>query len=187
MTRPARPALGALAVVIALALAGCAVPADEAAPEQTLIVTADLPTPVPTIRSARPSPTPMASPTHPADPRDGAYLAEVAAWSEPIPPGYAWPASITGLPAGRFHGKGDWTGYTTAAGIYHCMLVYAAWNAYFVDDDPVASKDYGARADATMPDVPYPAWVTRDDGTIKDQDLASESGICDGFVGELRP
>ena len=134
--------------------------------------------------SATDSPTP--TPTHPVDPRDTAYAAEIATWADPLPPEFAWPSSITGLPAGRWHGKGDWSGYATTAGIYHCMLVYAAWDAYFVDNDAPASQEYAARADATMPEQPYPTWVTSNDGTILDQALASESGICNGFVGDLR-
>lgn len=66
------------------------------------------------------------------------------------------------------------------------MFVYAAWDAYFVDNNAPASKDYAARADATLPDQAYPTWVTREDGTVLDQSLASESGICNGFVGDLR-
>ncbi len=141
-----------------------------------------MPAPAPSNAPESPSP----SPAHPVDPRDTAYEAEVAAWTDPIPPGYTWPDSITGLPAGRWHGDGG-SPYTSAAGIYHCMFVYAAWNAYFVDNDAPASKEYAARADVTMPEVPYPLRVTRDDGTIDDQSLASESGICSGLVGDLRP
>ncbi|NYE17976.1 hypothetical protein [Microbacterium immunditiarum] len=120
------------------------------------------------------------------DARDTEYREQVAAWTAPLPPGFAWPATRTGTPAGKWGHGGDWDGYTTAAGIYHCMLVYAAWDAYFLNDDPILSKDYAARADATQPDMPYPNLLTRDDGTIRDQELASESGICKGFVGDLR-
>lgn len=184
VNRIAEAVFGAAVVVIALSLTGCAVPVDEPASERTAdaTVTAEMPAPTASTAPASPSPTP----THPLDPRDSAYDAEVAAWAEAIPQGFAWPESITGLPAGRWHGNGDWSGYTRAAGIYHCMLVYAAWDAYFVDDDPIASKDYAARGDATMPDVPYPNDMTRTDGSIDDQALASESGICNGFVGDLR-
>lgn len=184
MKRIAKLAPGACAVVIALTLAGCISLADEAAADRTADASAAAPTSARTTSSAAESPSP--TPTHPIDPRDTAYDAEVAAWTDPIPPGFAWPASITGLPAGRWHGKDGWSGYMTAAGIYHCMLVYAAWEAYFVDDDAPASKEYAARADATMPDQPYPVRVTRDDGSIDDHSLASESGICNGFVGDLR-
>lgn len=182
MNRSAKTALQAVAIVIVLSLVGCA--ADEATPHQaakTLEATSATP---PTVPSASPTPTP--TPTHPIDPRDTAYAAEVAAWPDEIPPGFAWPAAITDLPAGRWHGQGDWSGYMTAAGVYHCMLVFAAWDAYFVDNDATASKKYAARADATMPEQKYMTWVSRDDGTIGDQELARESGICNGFVGDLR-
>jgi len=187
MNRPAKIALGASALVIALSLAACAVPSDESAPERTADAPVAAPTPSPTTPSASESPTP--TPTHPVDPRDTAYDAEVAAWADPLPPGFAWPASISGLPAGRWFTGGDWSDYMTAPAIYHCMLVYAAWDAYFVDNDAPASKEYAARADATQPTAPderYPHWLKRDDGTIDDQELASQSGICNGFVGDLR-
>ncbi|MDR7186818.1 hypothetical protein J2X85_003879 [Microbacterium trichothecenolyticum] len=184
MTRIAKLALGASSVVIALALSGCTAPADEAAAERTADATATAPTPAAAASSASKSPTP--TPTHPVDPRDTAYAAEIASWADPLPPGFAWPASITGLPTGRYPAGGDWSDYLTTTAIYHCMLVYAAWDAYFVDNDPVASKDYAARADATMPEQDSPRLVTRDDGSIRDQELASESGICNGFVGDLR-
>lgn len=185
MNRAGKFLLGSSVVALALALAGCAVPGEHAAPERFGESTSSAPTSAPTTpRVSEPIATPM--PTHPVDPRDTAYDAEIAAWADEIPAGFAWPSSITGLPAGRFHGTGDWSRYTTTAGIYHCMFVYAAWDAYFVDDDASASREYAARADATMPEQPYPTWVTGDDGTILDQDLASESGICNGFVGDLR-
>ena len=182
--RIAQVVLGAAVLVIALSLAGCAAPAVEPAAERTAdaTVAADTPAATPPIAPASPTPTS----THPVDPRDTAYDTQVAAWADAIPEGFAWPESITGLPAGRWHGNGDWSGYTSAAGIYHCMLVYAAWDAYFVDNDPIASRDYAAQGDATMPDVPYPNDLTRSDGSIDDQALASESGICNGFVGDLR-
>jgi hypothetical protein len=177
--------LGSSVVALALSLAGCAVPGEQAAPERSAKAASAAPTSAPTTPTvSEPTATPM--PTHPVDPRDTAYDAEVAAWADEIPAGYAWPSSITGLPAGRLHGKGDWSPYTTTAGIYHCMFVYAAWDAYFVDDDASASREYAARADATMPEQSYPTWVTSNTGTILDQELASESGICNGFVGDLR-
>ncbi|MDY0910057.1 hypothetical protein [Microbacterium sp. CFBP9034] len=182
MTRAAKIALAASALVIAFSLAGCAAPADES--EAPAEVTAASRTATPATPSTPESPSP--TPTHPLDPRDTDYQATVAAWGDPIPPGLAWPAAITDLLAGRWHGNGDWSGYMTAEGVYHCMLVYAAWDAYFVDNDPIASKELAAHADATMPDMPYPNTLTRDDGTIEDQALASESGICNGFVGDLR-
>lgn len=178
--------LGFSAVAIALSLAGCAVPADQAAPGHTAEATSAATTSARTSPSASDAPPATPAPTHPVDPRDTAYDAEVAAWADEIPAGFAWPSSITGLPAGSLHGKGDWSRYTTAVGIYHCMFVYAAWDAYFVDNDASASKEYAARADATIPEQPYPTWVTSDDGSILDQALASESGICNGFVGDLR-
>ena len=187
MNRRAKVALGASALVIAVSLAGCVAPAGEATPERTVDVTGDVATPAPTTPSASESPTP--TPTHPVDPRDTAYDAEVAAWADPLPPGFAWPASISDLPAGRWFQGGDWSDYMSAPAIYHCMLVYAAWDAYFVNNDAPASKEYAARADATQPTTPderYPHWLARDDGTIDDQELASQSGICNGFVGDLR-
>lgn len=178
--------VGVSVIAIALSLAGCAVDTDRAVTERSPEATTTAPTSEPTLPSVSQPRISTPAPTHPVDPRDTAYDAEVAAWQDAIPPGFAWPASITGLPAGRWHGNGDWSGYTTAAGIYHCMFVYAAWDAYFVDNNAPASKDYAARADATLPDQAYPTWVTREDGTVLDQSLASESGICNGFVGDLR-
>lgn len=184
MIRTAGTTLGLCALIAALSLTGCAAAEDDAAPETSADIAVGIPTDVPTAAVAPASPSP--TPTHPADPRDIQYDADVAAWADPIPPGFVWPASITDLPAGRWHGEGDWSGYLTAAGIHHCMLVYAAWDAYFVDDDATASTEYAARADATMPEQTSPTRVTRDDGTVEDQGLASESGICNGFVGDLR-
>ena len=184
MNCTAKLVLGVSAFAIALSLTGCT--GDQTAAERTPEVTSAAPTPAPTAPRDSEAPTATPTPTHPVDPRDTAYTAEVAAWADEIPPGFAWPASITGLPAGRLHGNGDWSRYTTAAGIYHCMFVYAAWDAYFVDNDAPASKEFGARADATMPEQPDPRLVMWADGTIRDQELASESGICHGFIGDLR-
>lgn len=186
MNRTAALVPGLAAVAIALSLAGCAVISGDAVVESRAGATPAGPTSAPTSPRASETPTATPTPTHPVDPRDTAYDAEVAAWPDEIPAGFAWPASITGLPVGRWHGTGDWHGYASAAGIYHCMLVYAAWDAYFVDNDAPASKEYAARADATRPPQERTGGVSRDDGTISDHDLAAESGICNGFVGDLR-
>lgn len=104
----AKLALAVSAVAVALSLAGCAVPTDRAsAPESSTEPTSTGSTSSPTAtRESRP---PTATPTHtqPVDPRDDAYDAEVAAWADEIPAGYAWPSSISGLPAGRWTGKGE--------------------------------------------------------------------------------
>jgi hypothetical protein len=186
VTRSAKVVLWLSAVTAALSLAGCAVTTGEASPESSAESTSAAPTSTPTSPSGSTTPTATPTATHPVDPRDTAYDAEVAAWPDEIPAGFAWPDSITGLPVGRWHGTGELHGYGSAAGIYHCILVYAAWDAYFVDNDAPASREYAARADATMPEQEYPTPVTRQDGTISDQDLAAESGICNGFVGDLR-
>lgn len=170
--------------MIALSLAGCAAPAQEAAPGHSTAPSSAAPTPATATPIAEETPTATPAATRPPDPRDTAYAAEVAAWVEEIPAGFAWPSSITELPAGGYRGKGS--PYTTAAGIYHCMLVYAAWDAYFVDNDASASKEFAARADATLPEQPYPVRVTSSDGTIRDHELAAESGICNSTVGDLR-
>lgn len=173
---------GAAALAIAGLLCGCSA---TAAPEGAARPTphqSSSPREAPR-SSAAPSPVSSAAA---ADPRDAEYLAEIAAWAEPLPPGFSWPQTLTGTPAGKYPRGGDWDGYTTAAGIYHCMLVFAAWDAYFVENDPDASKKYAARAQATMPQVPYPNTLTDGDGRVRDQELASESGICNGFVGDLR-
>ena len=180
--------LAVSAVFVALSVSGCTAPTHDADAERTVSALVATPPPAPTASGAPTAPSP--TPTHPVDPRDTAYSAEVAAWVDELPPGFAWPESITSLPAGRWHGKGDWSNYLTADGIYHCMLVFAAWNAYFVSNDAAASREYAARADATYPtarDERYPHWLIRENGTIHDQELASQSGVCNGFVGDLSP
>lgn len=183
MTPERKIVRGAAALAVTISLCGCsAATPEEAIPPNSHATTSPTATPsVSTAPDSVPSPIPV-------DPRDSAYLAEIAAWPEPLPPGFSWPESLTGTPAGQYPRGGDWDGYTTSAGIYHCMLVFAAWDAYFVENDPVAAKEYASRAQQTMPDVPYPnALIEGDgDGRVRDQDLASESGVCNGFVGNLR-
>lgn len=71
------------------------------------------------------------------------------------------------------------------AGVYRCILIDAAWHAYFEADDPVASKDYASHADTyVMPDDPSIVPVMQD-GAILDQELARANGICRGISGEL--
>lgn len=173
---------GAAALAVTISLCGCSA---ATTPEEAIRPTSHAtssPTTTPTVSTA---PDPDPSPTS-VDPRDSAYLAEIAAWPEPLPPGFSWPESLTGTPAGEYPRGGDWDRYTTSAGIYHCMLVFAAWDAYFVENDPVAAKEYASRAQQTTPDVPYPNVLIDGDGRVRDQDLASESGVCNGFVGDLR-
>ena len=72
-----------------------------------------------------------------------------------------------------------------AAGVYRCILIYAAWHAYFEDNDPAASMDYASRADAYLvPDNPSSLAVT-DGGVIIDSNLATMSGICHGIYRPL--
>jgi hypothetical protein len=113
------------------------------------------------------------------------YEAAIAAWPEALPPGYSWPAwaDLPHIdPSGRTQlGQAD-----NATCVYRCILIDAAWHAYFEADDPVASKDYATRADRYVtPHNPSTQPVSKD-GIIIDGELASANGICRGIVGELR-
>ncbi len=73
-----------------------------------------------------------------------------------------------------------------ASGIYRCILIDAAWHAYFETNDPVASKGYATRADQyVIPDNPSFSQPVTEDGVIVDSELARANGICRGIVGEL--
>lgn len=175
---------GVVAALVAVALSGCTADPITAASGPTQAA----PTPHATTSSPAPIATAEPSPTPPRRPydaeREAEYQAEIAAWQHPLPEGYAWPESWTDLPylGGEVPQQ---TAYLNAGGIYHCMMIGAAWDAYFRDNDPVASKLYAATADEFTPEGEYNLKVTNDDGTIRDSDLASESGICLGFVGHL--
>lgn len=112
------------------------------------------------------------------------YEADIASWPEPLPPGYSWPR-WEDLPHIDPHGVGQLGEADNASGIYRCILVDAAWHAYFEANDSAAARDYATRADKfVIPDNPSILPVTKD-GVIIDSDLARASGICIGITGEL--
>ena len=154
----------AAAIALAATLAACSPAADEAAP-----------TPAPTKTTQAPAAPAAAA----ADPEEEAYNAEVAAWPDPLPDGYSWPA-YADLPTY----VGQLADAKNASGVYRCILIDAAWTAYFEDDDAAASKDYAARADAlVVPDNPSFFPVMRD-GVVIATDLAAASGICQAVLGD---
>ena len=127
------------------------------------------------------TPTPYPTSTQ-VDPRKPAYEAAIASWTEPLPPGYSWPA-WDDLP---HIASGQLLPMDNAEGVYRCILIDAAWHAYFEDNDAPASKEYATRADEFLiPDNPSSQPVTRD-GVIVDENLASASGICQGISGPLQ-
>lgn len=72
-----------------------------------------------------------------------------------------------------------------AAGVYRCILIDAAWHAYFEDNDPTASKNYAARADAYLVTDNPSSLPATENGIIIDANLAAMSGICNGISGPL--
>ncbi|GAA2990231.1 hypothetical protein JOD63_001011 [Microbacterium terrae] len=114
------------------------------------------------------------------------YAAAIAEWPEPLPPGYSWP-DWDDLPHTEPFGVGDFSEADNASGIYRCILIDAAWHAYFETNDPVTSKDYAIRADAyAIVGNDATPTVTRD-GLIVDEELARANGICQGISGDASP
>lgn len=120
------------------------------------------------------------------DRRAAEYESAIASWPEPLPPGYSWPA-WSDLPHTEPYGVGDFHEADNAAGVYRCILVDAAWHAYFEDNDATASKDYATRADeyAIVGNDATPT-VTAG-GVIVDEELARANGICQGISGDASP
>ena len=121
-----------------------------------------------------------------ADSRAIEYATAIADWPESLPPGYTWPA-WSDLPHTEPYGVGDFHEADNAAGIYRCILLDAAWHAYFEANDPVASKDYATRADQYAiagNDVTPTVTV---DGRIVDEELARANGLCQGITGDASP
>lgn len=150
------------------------------APVQPAVTSTPAPSPSPTsLSSPSTSPTPSAAP----NPRKDAYEAEIDAWPEALPPGYSWPAWDDLPHAGGLYGLQP---QDNAAGVYRCMLVSAAWFAYFESNDPVASKDYATRADAyRLPDDDQWTPAVTEGGVIIDDQLSRASGLCQGISGPL--
>ena len=120
------------------------------------------------------------------DLRAAEYTTAIADWREPLPPGYFWPA-WTDLPHTEPFGVGDFHEADNANGVYRCILLDAAWHAYFEDNDPVTSKDYATRADNyAIPGNDATPTVT-EDGLIVDDQLARANGICQGISGDASP
>lgn len=114
------------------------------------------------------------------------YAAAIADWREPLPPGYSWP-DWADLPHTERFGVGDFRQADNAAGVYRCILLDAAWHAYFEADDPVASKDYATRADAYAIAGNDATPTVTVDGLIVDDELARANGICQGISGDASP
>ncbi len=109
------------------------------------------------------------------------YENEIASWPEALPQGYTWP-SWDELP---HVGSEQLAQADNASGVYRCILLDAAWHAYFEDDDAEASRDYAVRADSyAIPENPSLITVT-ENGAIIDAELAAANGICRGISGEL--
>lgn len=122
-----------------------------------------------------------------SDLRAAEYADAIAEWPEPLPPGYAWPAWSDLPHVQRFGQVGDFVEVDNAAGIYRCILIDAAWHAYFEANDPVASKEYATRADEfVVPDNDLTPTVTQD-GVIVDEELARANGLCQGISGDASP
>lgn len=141
-------------------------------------------TPTPSLTSAKPTPQPSTSPVTPApNPRKDQYEADIAAWPDALPPGYSWPAWDDLPHAGGLYGLQP---QDNAAGVYRCMLVSAAWFAYFETNDPVASVEYATRADSyRLPDDDQWTPAVTEGGVIVADQLARASGICQGISGSL--
>ena len=181
-----RPVAAAMVLALAFVLSACTGASDNGADDHEPTSTASATVAPATVAATAPAtapPTP--APLHPStalDPRAVAYEAEVAAWPDPLPPGYSWPA-YSDLPTGL---AGTQVGDAqNAKGVYRCILIDAAWHAYFEDNDPVSSKDFARRADTfRIPDNRSTIPVTKD-GVIVDSELATANGICRGIAGEL--
>ncbi|OAZ40932.1 hypothetical protein A9Z40_03040 [Microbacterium arborescens] len=132
------------------------------------------------VATQTPAPTEAASADE-AEARDAKYQAAVAAWPDAPPAGYAWPAHVTDLPT---------IGSQAIAaqrvdGIYRCMLIDAAWVAYFEDNDAERAIDLATRADDLYDGSTSSVAVTVD-GRVHDRELATANGICQGSVGDLK-
>lgn len=115
--------------------------------------------------------------------RRNARLAEaVASWPDAPPAGYAWPSSVTDMPAPS---GGQQSELQQPTKIYRCMWIDAAWNAYFEDDDAEASIAYATRADELW-DGSMSSVAVTSDGVVWSQNLAAANGICHSAVGDLR-
>ena len=130
-----------------------------------------------------PVPTPVVTPS--VSPKKAEYEADIAAWTEPLPPGYSWPA-WEDLPHLDPLALGPLGSADNAAGVYRCILIDVAWHAYFEANDPVGSKDYAIRSDQYLiPDNPSFSPVT-ERGNIIDSELARANAICTGISGPLK-
>jgi hypothetical protein len=163
-------------------LVGCAAAADaDRAPSATKSAT---PVSDARARETPPSTVPAPTTTLPLSPKQVNYEAAIADWSDPLPPGYSWPAWAD-LPHIDPYGVGQLGEADNASGVYRCILIDAAWHAYFEANDAVASEDYATRADSyAIPDNPSTLPVTQN-GVIIGSDLAAANGICLGIVGDL--
>lgn len=109
------------------------------------------------------------------------YENEIASWPESLPQGYTWP-SWEELP---HIGSEQLAQADNASGVYRCILLDAAWHAYFEDNDAEASRDYAIRADSYAI-LENPSLITvTENGAIIDDELAAANGICRGISGEL--
>ena len=160
---------------VSAAMTGCTVAGD---PGETLEA---LPSPSATPAREAPPVTPTPFPTSTQiDPRKPEYEAAIGAWTEPLPPGYSWPA-WDDLP----HIGGQLDEMDNAQGVYRCILINAAWHAYFEDNDAAAAKAFAIRADRYLiADNPSSRPIASG-GIIIDDNLAAMSGICDGISGPL--
>lgn len=177
-----RTALVGILILAGAVLAACAPPSGLAGPH-----TESRPAPAQADSTAPTEPEPSDGLTPAAltvPPKQAAYEAETASWPESLPPGYSWPA-WTDLPHLEPYGVGDFAQADNASGVYRCILVDAAWHAYFEADDPIAARGYATRADSyVIPGNQATEPVTQD-GLIVDDELARASGICRGIAGDL--
>jgi hypothetical protein len=114
------------------------------------------------------------------------YESAIASWPEPLPPGYSWPA-WSDLPHTEPYGVGDFHEADNAAGVYRCILLDAAWHAYFEDDDAIASRDFATRADTYAIAGNDATPTVTVGGVIVDEELARANGICQGISGDASP
>jgi len=183
MTRKATAGSAVGLIFVISCLAGCA--AGETAQPVTSEVARAFPAEpddAPTTETPRPpAATPSMSATTMLQQID--YETMIAAWPEPPPPGYSWPAWLD-LPHIDPLGNSQLGQADNASGVYRCILIDAAWHAYFEANDPGTSKDYAIRDNHVIPGNPSIRPVTQD-GVIVDRDLAASNGICRGIAGDL--
>lgn len=173
MSRTAPLAALSLVTLVTLALTACAPATDP----QTVV------TPTATPSATGSANTAQEQRDAALDRREADYQAAVAAWPDAPPAGYAWPASVRDLPAGAV---GQQRELQEPRNVYRCMLIDAAWNAYFEDNDAEASLALGARADELWDGSMSSVYVMNEDGTIFAQNLAAANGICQYAVGDLK-